>query len=334
MENSNTMGRRIMTLRKEQGLTQEQLAEKLGVSAQAVSKWENDISCPDISLIPQLADVLRVSTDELLGAKPVEPRVVVVDSSGSNAQGKKKNGSSFIFHFNWNGGIIFAVALIVVGLSFLLQRLGLLPFNVWSVIWPAVILAVGVSWLVNDLSVFGLGVALLGLYYLLFNLQATRFELSWGVIWPCLIVLFGISILLDKLVKNKKRAHGCRRGNKHAPVSEYSESAGYIQYDCAFSEDNRKVTAETFMGGNIDMSFGKSVLDLTSCKSFRPGAVLDVDVSFGSFELLLPRSVAVQLDENKAFGSITVRGSADAGATEALFIKGEVSFGSLLVRYL
>ena len=58
-----TMGKRIMQLRKEKGYTQEQLAELCGVSAQAVSKWENDVSCPDISILPQLAELLGVTTD-------------------------------------------------------------------------------------------------------------------------------------------------------------------------------------------------------------------------------------------------------------------------------
>lgn len=50
---SQTLGQRIAELRKKEGLTQEELAEKLGVSPQAVSKWENDISCPDIMSIPR-----------------------------------------------------------------------------------------------------------------------------------------------------------------------------------------------------------------------------------------------------------------------------------------
>ena len=65
----NTIGSRIAKLRKRKGLTQEELAVKLGVSAQAVSKWENDISCPDISLLPQLVRILGVTADELLTGK-------------------------------------------------------------------------------------------------------------------------------------------------------------------------------------------------------------------------------------------------------------------------
>lgn len=67
-----TLGKRIAALRKEKELKQDALAEALGVSPQAVSKWENDQTCPDISLLPKLAELLGVSVDELLSGKKQE----------------------------------------------------------------------------------------------------------------------------------------------------------------------------------------------------------------------------------------------------------------------
>lgn len=61
-----SIGNRIAQKRRAAGLTQEAMAEKLGVSAQAVSKWENDQSCPDISLLPSIASLFGISIDELL----------------------------------------------------------------------------------------------------------------------------------------------------------------------------------------------------------------------------------------------------------------------------
>lgn len=63
------MGDRIAYLRKRKKLTQAQLAQQLGISAQAVSKWESGLSCPDIMTLVPLAQVLGVSTDELLGVQ-------------------------------------------------------------------------------------------------------------------------------------------------------------------------------------------------------------------------------------------------------------------------
>jgi len=61
-----SIGRRISEYRRQRNITQEQLAETMGVTSQAVSKWENDISCPDISVLPQLADYFGVSLDLLI----------------------------------------------------------------------------------------------------------------------------------------------------------------------------------------------------------------------------------------------------------------------------
>ena len=64
-----TLGKRISENRKAKNIKQDELAEMLLVSPQAVSKWENDISCPDISLLPKLAEILGISVDELLSGK-------------------------------------------------------------------------------------------------------------------------------------------------------------------------------------------------------------------------------------------------------------------------
>lgn len=73
---NETIGNRICKYRKEKGLTQEELASKLGVSSQAVSKWENDVSCPDISLLPQLCRALGITSDELLTGDSTEVKLV------------------------------------------------------------------------------------------------------------------------------------------------------------------------------------------------------------------------------------------------------------------
>ena len=63
-------GQRIARLRREQGMTQEMLAQKLGITNQAVSKWESDQCCPDIMQLPQLADLFGISLDALFGRAP------------------------------------------------------------------------------------------------------------------------------------------------------------------------------------------------------------------------------------------------------------------------
>ena len=65
----STLGKRIAELRKQKDLRQDDIAQLLDVSPQAVSKWENDQTCPDIGLLPKLAQILGVTTDELLSGK-------------------------------------------------------------------------------------------------------------------------------------------------------------------------------------------------------------------------------------------------------------------------
>ena len=73
---NSTLGNRIAILRRAKELKQDELAEKLGVSPQAVSKWENDQTCPDISLLPLLSKILGVSVDELLSGQKEEAPTV------------------------------------------------------------------------------------------------------------------------------------------------------------------------------------------------------------------------------------------------------------------
>lgn len=63
-----TLGQKIAELRKAKNMTQLELATKLNITDKAVSKWERDISCPDINTFPKLAEILEVSVDELLQA--------------------------------------------------------------------------------------------------------------------------------------------------------------------------------------------------------------------------------------------------------------------------
>ena len=66
------IGENIRAYRKKHDLTQEELAERLGVTYQSVSRWENGATYPDLELLPAIAQALSVTADELLGMPEVE----------------------------------------------------------------------------------------------------------------------------------------------------------------------------------------------------------------------------------------------------------------------
>ena len=87
-----TFGQRFARLRKNLGLKQDDIALKVNISAQAVSKWENDLSAPDIQTLPILADILNVSLDELLGREVEVTKIVTED--------KRKDPNSMLLKIN------------------------------------------------------------------------------------------------------------------------------------------------------------------------------------------------------------------------------------------
>lgn len=69
---NKSMAEVISSRRKELGMTQKDLAEKLNITDKAVSKWERGIACPDTAAIPKLAQILGISLEELMDAEPAQ----------------------------------------------------------------------------------------------------------------------------------------------------------------------------------------------------------------------------------------------------------------------
>ena len=74
------IGEHIAYYRKKAGMTQEQLSEKMGVTAQAVSKWENGLTCPDLDSVARLSEILGVSVEQLIHGDSALPSVKVVET--------------------------------------------------------------------------------------------------------------------------------------------------------------------------------------------------------------------------------------------------------------
>ena len=77
---NKTLGEMISSLRTEKNMTQNDLASKMNVTDKAVSKWERNLSCPDVNSIPKLAEILGVSGEEILKAKAKQDHSKVDDT--------------------------------------------------------------------------------------------------------------------------------------------------------------------------------------------------------------------------------------------------------------
>ena len=174
-----TLGKRIVFHRKRLGLTQDALAELMGVTAQAVSKWENDQSCPDIGALPKLAEIFGISTDELLGVerKEVHP-AEIVPADGEENDVHPEMTWELPLDDGKKGGIGLAIWILLVGGIMLTSYLLNFHAKLWDVVWPSALLVFGIFGLFPRFSFFRLGCSLFGLYFLMSNLNFAPFRLG------------------------------------------------------------------------------------------------------------------------------------------------------------
>lgn len=111
-----TLGNKIAHHRKKQNITQEALAQQLGVTNQAVSKWESDQCCPDVMLLPKIADIFGSTIDELFDRKAAQPEAAPTSLPDDNVLrvymyvgrkmvgcGPAKKGYEFHYHGTVDG---------------------------------------------------------------------------------------------------------------------------------------------------------------------------------------------------------------------------------------
>ena len=342
MEQKETLGKRIAMLRKEKGLTQEQLAEKVGVSAQAVSKWENDISCPDITLLPLLADLFGVSVDELLGVKPVEPHVIILDKDETQKDEKKRNRP---FTWEWNkhkksarwGTIAFCIGAILICLLFILRsfpQLGLFldhdGISGWSYVWPILVFTFGLI-TVRDHTIFGSLFMLCGVYSFSSCLIPNLFHIEWYVVLLIIAIILLIKTIVGKKfwVKVAKSNHDEDR----TPQLEVTQEDNYLDADMSFGSGVITYDGDTLRGGSIDMNFGDYKVDLRNVRTFENDCLLKIDQNFGSLTIFLPSCVRLVKSSDTSFGSFATYGEPSPDATQSIIIRADVNFGTLQVKY-
>lgn len=316
-----TLGERIAANRKRLGLTQDQLAEKLGVTAQAVSKWENNQSCPDIGMLPRLAAIFGTSTDNLLGCQdaPVQEAEVVDASVRTHPHRDVRKYAA----------IGLAALVLAVGALYLCTQLLQWDVSIWDILWPTALLVFGITGMIAKFSFFSLGCSLLGGFFLIRNLFPLPFADNTGIIIAVVILLCGCSLLADALRKPKQTHHIYDR---HA-TNNYEVDADTFQYSASFGENRQQVCLPELRYGQINTSFGEFTVDLNGITSVTKECRIEASCNFGELKLRVPRHFAVKPVSSTAFAAFTVKGQPSDTPSGQIVLDAKASFGEIQLIY-
>ena len=326
-----TLGNRIAENRKRLKLTQDQLAEKLGVTAQAVSKWENDQSCPDITILPKLAEIFGSTTDALLGRiqTDVVHRAEVVDKDDSDSK------SSWEFHWgnSRSNALGFSVAVICIGALYLLSQIFSWELSLWDILWPTSIFIFGLWGLFDSFSFFRIGCLLFGGYTIADKIYQFDFDVDGKLIWAALILIFGLSLLADALKKPKKPVFFIRKSGKKGQGGYYCENDSFT-YSSSFGEYRQLVTMDELRQGDVDVSFGEYTIDLSEVESVGQDCSIYAKCCFGELRFLVPKRFRVISNQNTAFANLEVTGTPDEHPEGSIMLYGSVNFGEISIVYI
>ena len=339
-----TLGKRIVANRKRLGLTQDALAEQLGITAQAVSKWENDQSCPDITMLPKLAEVFDITTDELLGLGKKEvhiAEVVTKETDTEEPQNAKAEQEKGTWEVQWDAGrkssVTFAVWVLFVG--GLLFASNVLKWNAgfWDVVWPSGLLLFGLFGLYPKFSAIRLGCACIGFYLLIYKVMVLPVRLNDELLLPACLLILGLGLLIDALRKPENgKFHITHNGNSVSGTTKNYCTYDGERFNCAgaFGENSYLIQLPRLSGGCAEVSFGEMTVDLSGCSDIADGCRLELNCAFGELELLVPRRWKATAVSSTTFGSVETKGSADAGAEAVLGLDCSVSFGEITIHYI
>ena len=331
-----SLGKRISYHRKRLKMTQDQLADKLGITAQAVSKWENDQCCPDISILPQLADIFGITTDELLGRTSDSTVHIaeVVDKQEDDGIHIQKGNWEFTWECGRRDALAFPIGVLIIGILYLISHFLNWGLSLWEICWPTTILLFGIWGLLKHFAFFPLGCILFGGYALANKIFVFQFDLTGKLLWAILIIAFGISLLADALKKPKKPKLKVSMPPDKKIGDKYISEENHFTFSGGFGEHTQIVEIESLQGGTIAVSFGDYCIDLTSVQSVTNDCEIEANCNFGELEIIVPKRFRCVTEHAASFGNLDVTGAPSSTPEGQIKLTGSVNFGEIEIRYV
>ena len=328
-----TLGKRIAYHRKRLGMTQEQLAQRVGVSAQAVSKWENNLSCHDITILPELASIFGISVDELLGRTP--PKEERVHEAEVIKPEEKEHILDYTIGSAARSGLWFAIYVLAIGALFLVNALGKFDVSVWTILWTSALLLGGLSMLTHRFSCFSIGLMLVGGYSLLTAFGFLSIGFRWSVLIPVFLLLWGVSLLVDYFCGRRRKQHHVRASYGGKFTQNTHCDNGHLSCELSFGSCRVPVVTPLLRSGRIEASFGDFTVDLSGCEAVQDNCPLTVETNFGSLTLLVPDRFAVTVSgKDTTAASLDQRGTPCEHPEAQILLDADLSFGSLEIKYI
>lgn len=334
-----TLGKRIIAHRKRLSMTQDKLADQLGITAQAVSKWENDQSCPDITMLPKLAEIFGISIDELLGHAPkgqvFEAQIVEEDdTSEKDGVHIQKGDWELSLGNSRRSSIGIALWVLLMGGLLLAGNICRLDIDFWDILWSSGLLIFGLFGLLPRFSFFRFGCLLGGAYFLLSEFEMHPFAMGKEFLLPAFLLFFGLSLLVNAVKKPGDRHLSFNHNGKNPKRSHCEVTGDHFDCSLSFGEKHYMIDTSRLHRGEINVSFGELIVDLSGCEEIAPGCAIDASCSFGELTIRVPSRYRVEADVSTSFGNFEVKGVPDAEPEAVIKLDASSSLGEICLQYI